>query len=142
MGELRNLVLNDTIRSTILYYLSEEWVHETYDWKNDFTFHYFTNWFNDANGCYQYIHNSARTYSKMAQTLAIYGYPFMNTLDTFNTYVMITANELLIRDNNVTDKIENILRIKRLKHIVPMIIRRQLLPELRPNILTYLGECY
>jgi hypothetical protein len=136
MNKLKNTVIN-----TILHYTNEEWVSDTYEWKNDFIEQYFVNWFYEAESCFFYIENDVRIYHEMLHILNKHGYPFMKTVDAFNTYVILIAN-LSFYDNNVVEHIQNILRIQKLKRLVPYIIHEKLLPELWKPIFNYIGKKY
>jgi hypothetical protein len=136
MNKLKNIIIN-----TILHYSTEEWVSEMYEWKTDFIDYYFVDWFYDAESCFFFIDNDVRVYHELLHVLNIYGYPFMKTVDAFNTYILIIAN-ISFYDNNVVAHIQNILRIQNLKRLVPCIIHKKLLPELWQPIFSYIGERY
>lgn len=134
-------LFHNIIRNTIKHNLTEYWVEETDWWKEDFIHEYFHKWFYDAHGCFYYIQNDARVYSTMNLVVSQAGLSTTNTVDLFNAYVLIVAREMMA-DNTVIMCIENLLRIKRVKIILPLIIHRKLLSELCPNITKYLANSY
>jgi hypothetical protein len=136
MNKLKHNVIN-----TILHYSDDNWVSDAYNWKEEFIENYFTNWFYSDDSCFFYIDYDIRVYHEMLRLLNENGYPFMKPVDAFNVYVILIAN-LSFDDNNVVDHIQNILRIQKLKRLVPCIIHKKILPELWNPIFKYLGKAY
>ena len=136
MNKLKSVILD-----TIIHYANEDWVSDQYDWTNDFIENYFINWFYDGNSCFYFINNDAKVYHDMLYILTQYGYPFMKTVDAFNTFVVLTA-KMSFYDDIIITHVQNIFRIKKLKQLVPCIIHAKLLPELCKPILKYIGKKY
>jgi hypothetical protein len=133
--------LEIVIQNTIIDCADEKWVSDSYEWTDDFVEHYFVNWFYDSVSCFYYINNDIHNYHYILSILNRHGYPFVSIVDAFNLYVILTA-KLSFQNHDVMLHIQNVIRIQKLKRLLPCIIHKILLPELWSPISIFIGKKY
>lgn len=136
-------MLKEQILYTIKNNLSEAWVSD-FEWKEEFLVKFFSNWFYTAEDCFYIIHNSAREYSNILYFVEYYHYDksYTNTVDLFNVYTYTFANYCIEEDPYVLEIIRNIHRIKKVRHSLPLILSRIIIPELSFKIQSFLGDLF
>lgn len=139
---MENIIINEIMNN-----LNEGWVHDDISWRDDFLDTYFRNIFMYPFECINSIHNDAYTYSTIVHY--VFDHTFNNNIDIdigdtvslFNMYYYIKAKELLIYDNNIQDKIENIKRIQCMRYVVPLVLYRTVYP-MGPKIIQYISQSF
>ena len=127
--------MNDRIVHTMMNHLSNRWVTDTYAWQDDFLEEYFCNWVYSPNDCfemvtkdefYQIIHYN---YDK--------GYTYKRMVDNLNQYIWLYAQESF-QHPDVQAKIKDILRIEKVKRMLPMVLNRHLPTDIIPSIWSFI----
>jgi len=134
--QLTNLIRR--IHDTIMNHLNEHWVSETYNWQQDFLAYYFTFWFDTIGQCLHAIDNNAEHLLGIMKWNERYSYHTFHPVLNFNQYVYSFAEYELNHHHRIVSKVREIIILKRVKHIVPLVVHRLLLPELTKTITSYL----
>ena len=128
-------ILNERIKNHLINNLSEAWIEEAYFWQGDFIYEYFTNWFISRAECYSSINNEASTLNAILLYLQI---KYISIEETMNAYVRQFAIHLCEHDAYVHYCIQEIIRIKRVKHVFPLIMNRYLPVDVIPLVYSFL----
>jgi len=128
--------MNERIVHTILNHLTDRWVTDTYVWQDDFLEEYFCNWVYSPNDCfamvtkYEFYHILRYNYER--------GYSHKRIVDNVNEYVWLYAQECLARNAEVQKKIGDILRVQKVKRILPMVFSRYLPNDVLPLVWSFI----
>lgn len=124
--------------------LSEDWVTDEYDWHEDFLNSYFTEWFWTYHDCLESIKNNAHHLWLILSYVEKNDYKCINLdiPDRFNRYIYLYAKDILENDPNTQVIICDIIRIKHVRKMVPLVINRVLVPDLTQRICKFLKNIY
>jgi hypothetical protein len=131
------------LHEEVMNNLTVEWVSFHYNWKEDFVFEYFTEYFYHRNECLASIQNSAHTLTNILTY--VYHHEQSMPYDVvviMNRYVYHYVNELIASDPIVEDRIAELYRRHRVSYILPLMIHRRLLMDVYPTVRSYLQEGY
>ena len=131
------------LQEEVLRNLTVDWVVFGYQWRDDFVYNYFTEYFYHHNQCVSSIQNSANTLSK------IFSYVYKREQDmqydmvfVMNRYVFHYVHELLIDDPIVTARIIELYRRYHVSKLLPLMIHRYVPMDIYPIVQSYLQESY
>ena len=131
------------IREEVINNLTVDWVVFHYQWKDDFVYEYFTDYFYHKTQCLSSIQNSANTLSN------IFAYVYQreqsmsyDLVFVMNRYVYHYASELLQEDSVVLEQITELYRRHGVAKILPLVVQRCLLMDIYPTVLSYLKGGY
>ena len=111
------------LREEVMNNLTVDWVTFHYNWKEDFVYEYFTDYFYHRNECLASIQNSAHTLTNILTY--VYHHEQSMPYDVvviMNRYVYHYVNELIASDPMVEEKITELYRRHRVSYILPLMI--------------------
>ena len=132
------------LREEVIKNLTVDWVSFHYNWRDDFVYDYFSEYFYHKNQCLSSIQNSAHT------LVNIFTYVFRHdvlpadydVLVVMNRYVYLYVNELLEEDSLVLEKISELNRRHQVSKMLPLVMNRYMPMVIYPVVNSYLLECY
>lgn len=132
------------LREEVLKKLTVDWVSFHYNWREDFVYDYFSEYFYHKNQGLSSIQNSAHT------LVNIFNYVFhhdvipedFDVLVVMNRYVYLYVNELLETDSFVLEKINELHRRYQVAKMLPLVMNRYVPMVIYPFVNSYLLEYY
>jgi len=131
------------LREEVLHNLTVDWVVFHYQWRDDFVYDYFTEYFYHQNQCLSAIQNSAHILSN------IFSYVYKREHDmpydvvfVMNRYVFHYVHELLLEDPLVVERITELYRRHHVSKLLPLMIHRYAPMDIYPIVHSFLQESY
>ena len=132
------------LREDVLRNLRVDWVTFEYNWRDDFAYNYFTDYFYHRNQCLSSIQNSAHTlvniftYVCRREAMPV----DFDIVVIMNRYVYLYVKEMLEEDSLVIGKIQELYRRHGVSKILPLLVNRHVPMVIYPIVRSYLQEGY
>ena len=131
------------LREEVLNKLSVDWINFHYEWRDDFVYEHFTEYFYHRNECLSSIQNAAHV------LVNIMNYVYQreekmphDIVSIMNQYVYHYVHELLSVDPIVHAYIEELTRRNNVAKMLPLMIHRYAPMDIYPIVQSYLQEGY
>jgi hypothetical protein len=128
--------MDQRIVYTIMNHLSNQWVTDSYAWQDDFLEEYFCSWVYSPKDCFDMV--TKEEFQSIIRYNFEKGYPYKRMIDHVNQYVWLYAQECLRIHPDVQEKIQDILRVQKVKRMIPMVLSRYLPSDVIPLVWSFI----